>query len=63
MTNQKHFKVIENDRMFRKQKTIAAKLLQDEAIWIQAVRYQGQVDPWMQYAIEVEITSRWGKDV
>jgi len=63
MTSEKLFKVVENDRMFRKQKTVAARLLQTEAIWIQSVRYQGQVDPWMQYAIEEEITYRWGEDV
>jgi hypothetical protein len=63
-SNEKLFKVVENDRMFRKQKTVAARLLQDEAIWIQSMRYQGDFnDPWMQYAIEAEITLKWGEDV
>ena len=60
---EKLYKVIENDRMYGKRRTVGAKLLQSEAVWIQAMRYHGNVDPWLQFAIEAEITLRWGEDV
>ena len=66
MTNrrgEKLFDVVENDRMYGKKRTVAARLLHDEAVWIQSMRYRGQTDPWLQFAVEATITQRWGEDV
>ena len=60
---QKLYKVMEDDRMFHQQKIVAAKLLREEAVWIQAMRYHSSIDPWLQFSIEEEITRRWGEDV
>lgn len=62
-SNAKLFKVVENDRMYGKRRTVAAKLMEREAVWIQAMQYQGTMDPWLQFAVEAEITQRWGEDV
>jgi len=63
MSKEKLYKVIENDRMFRKQRVVAAKLLHKEAVMIQMLRYLAKEDPFMQFAVEAEITKQWGEDV
>lgn len=59
----KFYRVIENDRMFNKQRTIAAKLDVEAANWIQTMRYNAKIDPWIQYLVEAEIARKWGDDV
>ena len=60
----KLFNVVENDRMYGKQTVVSAKLLKEEAIWIQSLRYHRKhSDPFMQYTIDSVITKRWGEDV
>jgi len=58
----KRYNVIENDRMFNKQKIVAAKLLKEEASWLQLFHYQTQSDKFMQYMIEAEITRKWDSE-
>ena len=58
------YRVIENDRMYNRRRVIAAHLNREEAMWIQILRYQLKTaDPFLQFAIETEITRKWGEDV
>jgi len=53
------FRVIQNDRMFRKQKILADNLTLEEASWIQMINYGFSKDQWIQFAIESKPRETW----